>query len=63
MNVGDEPTSLVARLWRASWRFLAACLALWLGVRLLREIWWELAIVGVIIAGLAILRWWQSRRW
>jgi len=63
MNMGDEPTSLGARLWRASWRFLAACLALWLGVRLLREIWWELAIVGVIVAGVAILRWWRSRRW
>jgi hypothetical protein len=55
---------LGARLWRASWRFLAACLALWLGVRLLREIWWELAIVGVIVAGAAILlHWWRSRRW
>ena len=61
--MGDEPTSLGARLWRAAGRVLAACLALWLGVRLLREIWWVLAIVGAIVAGVAILRWWRSRRW
>jgi|GEM_PF-2793656 len=64
MNVADEPRGLVTRLWHASWTFLAACLALWLGVKLMLEIWWVLAIIGGIVAGAAILlRWWQSRRW
>jgi hypothetical protein len=64
MSMTDEPKGLVTKLWHVSLTILGATVALWLSVRLLREIWWVLAIVGVIVAGAVILlRWWRSRSW
>ncbi len=64
MIVADEPKGLVTKLWRASLTILGATLALWLSVRLLLEIWWVLAIVVVVIAGVTgLLQWWRSRDW
>ena len=59
----DEPRGLVTKLWHVSLMILGATVALWLSVRLLLEIWWVLLIIGVVIAGVAILRWRQSRGW
>ncbi len=60
----DEPKGLVQKLWHASLTILAAAVALWMSVRLLLEIWWVLAIVGALVAGtIALVRWWQWRRW
>ena len=63
ITVADEPGGLVTKLWRVSLMILGATVALWASVRLLLEIWWVLVIIGAIVVGAAILRWWQSRRW
>ncbi len=63
-TVSDEPRGLVTKLWHACLMILGATLALWLSVQLLLQIWWLLAIVGVVIAGVVVLlRWWRTRGW
>lgn len=51
-------------LWHGALIFLAAMFALWLGVKLLLEVWWVVVIVIAVVGIAALIIWWlRWRRW
>ncbi len=57
-----KPSSWTTRLFRGSVYLFGAVILLHLSLALIREIWWLLAIVALIVIAVAILRWWHRMR-
>ncbi len=61
--MADEAKGLLHNLWRSALTFLAATLAIWLGVHLLLAVWKVLAVLAALAGAIALAVWWWRRRY
>ncbi len=65
--MSNEPgNSLLSSVWRGALVLCGIAVLLWIGVKLIEQIWvWLVVIAAVLVvlaAGVIVLRWWLHRR-
>ncbi len=62
--MADDPKGMFSHFRSMAWSFCGACAAVWVGLKLLLQVWWVLVlVVALAVTVRTALWWWRSRHW